>query len=186
MLQFQIHSFFPFFHYTGHERSNSLDPTRRSVRILRRYEVVVTQEHWMRLQSYWNGKVHTCQTITPAFHPEFFACWTQVASVEGSMNPLASPAVAGFSITILLRLTPAAWISKTEDWVKGPPELVTRPVQVVYSLPSKKCVSGRGQWWSMVTHDYRTIGKNRGGFNHLMWEQTKELLPGHCTNDEKS
>jgi hypothetical protein len=47
-------------------------------------------------------------------------------------------------MTILLRLTPAAWISKMEDLVKAPPELVTRPVHVVYSLSEKYIRHGGG------------------------------------------
>ena len=78
----------------------------------------------------------TCHTITPALHPVFFACCTHVARVEGSINPVASPGVAGLPMTILSRLTPAEWISKMEDWLKGLPDWVTRPSQVVYSVPS--------------------------------------------------
>ena len=70
----------------------------------------------------------------------FFACWTQVARVDGSMKPLASLAVAGFPMTILSRLTPAALISKIEELGKVPPDWLTRLVHVVYSLPSGNAI----------------------------------------------
>lgn len=62
----------------------------------------------------------------------------QPANVLGDMYPVpASLWLAGFPITILLRETPFALISKTEEPGYAPPELVSRLVHVAYmELPS--------------------------------------------------
>ena len=73
-----------------------------------------------------------------SLQPMLLAMTRQLASVLGDMYPLeASPLIAGFPMTILLRETPFAWISKTEEPGKAPPDFVSRPVHVVYTeLPS--------------------------------------------------
>ena len=73
-----------------------------------------------------------------SLQPLFIAVETQPANVMGDMYPLpASPWLAGFPMTILLRSTPFALISKTEEPGYAPPELVSRPVHVEYmELPS--------------------------------------------------
>ncbi len=72
------------------------------------------------------------KAMTPAFQPLALAWSMHVPSVVGSMNPLvASAAVPGLPMTSLLRSTPFAWISKTEEPGKAPPDVVSRPVQSV-------------------------------------------------------
>ena len=71
--------------------------------------------------------------------PWLLACSTQVAKVDGEMYPLlASEEVAGLPMTILLRGTPLAAIWKTAELGYGLPDVVRRPVHVVYSdAPSR-------------------------------------------------
>jgi hypothetical protein len=73
-----------------------------------------------------------------SLQPLVMAVARQPANVLGDMYPLpASPWLAGFPMTILLRETPLALISKTEEPGYAPPELVSRPVHVAYmELPS--------------------------------------------------
>ena len=73
-----------------------------------------------------------------SLQPLFMAVTRQLDSELGDMYPAAaSPWVAGFPMTILLRETPFALISKTEEPGYAPPELVSRPAHVAYIvLPS--------------------------------------------------
>lgn len=73
-----------------------------------------------------------------SLQPWFMAVTRQPANVLGDMYPLpASLWLAGFPMTILLRETPFALISKTEEPGYAPPELVSRPLHVEYmELPS--------------------------------------------------
>ena len=72
----------------------------------------------------------TCQTMTPAFHPFAFACFTHDPSVAGSMYPFdASAEVAGLPMTSLLSGKPFLGISKSDEPGNPPPELVRSPVQ---------------------------------------------------------
>jgi hypothetical protein len=105
-------------------------------------------------------RVLTSQVITPApamdaqpmssdnnidellhsLQPLFMAVSRQLASALGDMYPLpASPWRAGFPMTILLRETPFALISNTEEPGYAPPDFVSRLVHDVYiELPSEQ------------------------------------------------
>jgi hypothetical protein len=108
-----------------------------------------------KLADHYPSRILTSQTDTPAsvekyssvnlqlqkknrwnsLHPFPTAVPKQPAKVDGLIYPLlASAVVAGFPMTILFSVTPAAAIWKTDVLGQVEEEAVRRPVQVTYSL----------------------------------------------------
>ena len=70
-----------------------------------------------------------------SLQPLLLACCKHEARVDADMNPLlASEAVAGLPMTILLNGTPLAAISKTDDFGHVLEERLSKLSQVVYSV----------------------------------------------------
>ena len=114
---------------------------------LRAYKI--SNQERVRGRAEKTGRQRTCQTITPAFHPFAFACFTHDPSVAGSMYPFdASAAVAGLPMTSLLISTPDLTISKSAD----PPALFTSVLQSSYPGPGISD-GDKGQLKSQCTND---------------------------------